>query len=268
MAQLELRRTVTQLENSIDDLRGYEDLLEKYQRSLEASFATVAAESITDSLTDLKNRRAFEVQLESEHLRSERYGTELALAILDLDQFKSFNDTFGHPVGDDVSRTVARLLEAGACTTDFVARFGGEEFVVLFPNTSVDAAHVIAERLRKSLDVHQWEHRDVTVSIGVAGWSADLAGPEDLVALADRALYRAKQEGRNRVIAAAAVAENTTRSPITLVPSVDHDRLGTEAEPEELTRVADGSGISFVFDDTASREREAPHSVDRDEAGV
>ena len=124
------------------------------------------------------------------------------------------------------SRAVARLLEEEARTTDFVARFGGEEFAVIFPNTSVDAAHVIAERFRKALSAHAWEHRDVTVSIGVAEWSPDIAEPEALISLADKALYRAKQEGRNMVVAVHPVHEDRAgrRSKITLLPATGPGR--------------------------------------------
>jgi diguanylate cyclase (GGDEF)-like protein len=126
--------------------------------------------------------------------------------MIDLDHFKLVNDTFGHPVGDEVLRNTARVLQREARTVDIVARFGGEEFVVVLPETGEEGAVAVAERIRVRIAEQAvlpgpgYDSARVTASIGVAVVpSSDVSGAEDLIALADQALYRAKAAGRNRV---------------------------------------------------------------------
>ncbi|HEY6830180.1 MAG TPA: GGDEF domain-containing protein, partial [Gemmatimonadaceae bacterium] len=130
---------------------------------------------------------------------------QFAAIVVDVDSFKEFNDRYGHQIGDDCLRRIAAMLRASLRrTSDRIARMGGEEFAVLLPQTSLEDAYTIAERMRKSVAELRIPHADspsgnvVTISAGVAG-SSGATSPEDLLAEADRALYRAKAAGRNRV---------------------------------------------------------------------
>ena len=169
--------------------------LEKLNNHLEA-FAT------TDGLTGLKNHRMFQEQLAKEYDRASRYKVTFSLVLLDVDNFKAFNDTFGHPAGDAVFKQVAQLLQGIARTSDFVARYGGEEFVVILPEISQEGALYIAERLRKAIEGASWPQRTVTASFGVCTFNENIASAADILEDADRALYASKHQGRNRVTAA------------------------------------------------------------------
>jgi diguanylate cyclase (GGDEF)-like protein/PAS domain S-box-containing protein len=177
----------------------YEQEVDRYRRHLEEANARLEELATTDVLTGLKNRLVFEQRLDEEFRRSARYRIPLALLMIDVDHFKAFNDTFGHPAGDDVLRTVARVLKVNSRLTDLPARYGGEEFVVLLTNTDPEGAVASAERVRRAVEMAAWSERPVTVSVGVANYSHDMVGPMVLVAAADKALYRAKAGGRNRV---------------------------------------------------------------------
>ncbi len=201
MAQLDLRRLVRDLESSVRERDTYQSLLEDYQRQLEESLASATARSLTDPLTGVNNRRAFEERLAEELQRNRRSGTTLSLALIDVDHFKSYNDTLGHSAGDAALERLAATLVDTSRSTDFVARYGGEEFAVLLPNTDAEGGYILAERFRKAVECAQWPHRAMTVSIGVATSAAAIA-PDELITTADEALYRAKERGRNRVVAA------------------------------------------------------------------
>lgn len=160
--------------------------------------------AIRDGLTGLFNHRHFQELLQSEYLRAERYQQPLSCMMLDLDHFKSINDTYGHPFGDEVLKAVAATLAGVARQVDVIARYGGEEFVAILPNTDLEGALKLAERIRDEISAQpfQFEEQSVqlTVSIGVAT-SDDrrVTGERDLVKQADAALYQAKWQGRNRV---------------------------------------------------------------------
>ena len=153
-----------------------------------------------DDLTGLNNRRSFQERLEFEFERAIQYQTPLSVIMLDVDQFKNYNDSFGHPAGDKVLKTVARLMYANARSADFSARYGGEEFIIITPCTQ-EVSLVIAERLRSAIELADWPHRPVTASFGVATINSELTSPrpESLVVAADDALYSSKTSGRNRV---------------------------------------------------------------------
>ena len=155
----------------------------------------------TDGLTGLLNRRSFNAQLEARLREAQRYRKPLSLLLLDIDLFKKVNDGFGHPAGDAVLRGVARVVQSQARGTDMVARYGGEEMALVLPETDASGARVIAERIRSAVAQarHQTEQGalQVTLSIGVATWPSTDA--DVLLEHADKALYRAKQGGRNRV---------------------------------------------------------------------
>ncbi len=173
-------------------------------RSLE--FGRVRATAERDALTGLYNRRAFDRRLANEEIRFERYRHPLALLILDIDHFKAVNDTHGHEAGDQVLRSVADILANAVRDVDIVARFGGEEFVALLPETSLPAAVDVAERLRAAVEdtVVAWRGSSIPVraSIGVSACPECVSGTDELMRSADAALYLAKTEGRNRVAAA------------------------------------------------------------------
>jgi diguanylate cyclase (GGDEF)-like protein len=172
---------------------------------LEDSNAKLAALSSTDGLTGINNRRGFDAALESEWRRAARNGYPLALAMLDVDHFKAYNDHYGHQAGDQCLRTVADLIAAhGRRTSDLVARYGGEEFSLLAPATDAEHAMAIArgicdELARLALPHAKSPYGVVTISIGVATAMPDEAYSwTTLIEKSDRALYRAKQDGRNR----------------------------------------------------------------------
>jgi len=119
--------------------------------------------------------------------------------MMDLDHFKSLNDTYGHPVGDEVLRKVADLISTNVRPADFAARYGGEEFAVILPNTEEEGAVILAERIRKAIQNYAWSYRPITASFGVATVDPETNDPETLKRLADNALYDSKHEGRNRV---------------------------------------------------------------------
>jgi diguanylate cyclase (GGDEF)-like protein len=162
--------------------------------------------SITDALTGLFNRRYFDSRFANEVKRAVRYKTPLGVLLIDLDHFKEVNDRYGHRMGDTVLRNVGGILAGGLRGTDSAARYGGEELVVVLTQTSVPGARDAAERLRQQIAeaVHTVAGvtTQITASFGLAtsDGHATVAECSDLVARADRALYRAKAEGRNRVV--------------------------------------------------------------------
>lgn len=159
--------------------------------------------ALSDPLTGLANRRAFDEAITREVARTARLCRPLSLLVLDLDRFKQVNDTYGHPTGDDVLNGLATLLARVCRRGDLPARLGGDEFAVLLPHTGLDQALLVAERIRRAVEsapLGRTSPVAVTVSIGSASvLSPEQGGPESLVARADAALYRSKSLGRNRV---------------------------------------------------------------------
>ncbi|MBI5189237.1 MAG: diguanylate cyclase [Nitrospirae bacterium] len=161
--------------------------------------------SMTDGLTGLYNSRYLYTKIEEEMVRARRYGHPLTLFMLDLDHFKDYNDEYGHLSGDDALRTIARVLRKNSRETDTVARYGGEEFSVILPETDIEKAATLAERIRAAVEAELMDPGEgrpkthITVSIGVASMTEYVRKPEELVRMADSALYDAKAGGRNRV---------------------------------------------------------------------
>ncbi len=155
--------------------------------------------SVTDALTGLLNRRYIEERLMEETKRSNRHGFPMSFMMLDVDQFKSYNDSFGHPAGDEALKIVGSVIRDTLRGADVAARFGGEEFAILLPQTIAEEAITIAERIRSNIEETDFPHRRVTLSIGVASCSAELCSAKNIVSAADKALYGAKHGGRNRV---------------------------------------------------------------------
>jgi diguanylate cyclase (GGDEF)-like protein len=171
--------------------------------------------ALTDPLTGLLNRRAFEVRIHEEAARSARQGAPLSMLALDIDHFKRVNDRFGHPTGDAALVSIGRVIEQTARQGDVVARVGGEEFSVLLVGADLDAAATVAERIREAVEtVSHGDIGKLTISIGVAGLSLDGEAPAvTLQRDADRVLYVAKETGRNRVVSCGAELELRAREP-------------------------------------------------------
>jgi diguanylate cyclase (GGDEF)-like protein len=161
--------------------------------------ARLGQQNLTDALTAVPNRRAYDQKLSEEFSRAKRTGTALSLLMIDIDLFKLYNDTFGHPAGDAALQSVARVLQASLRPYDFLARYGGEEFVIILPATELADAIAVAERVRGLVANSDFPHRKFTVSIGVAKLDLD-RGVKALVQAADNGLYRAKASGRNKVM--------------------------------------------------------------------
>jgi diguanylate cyclase (GGDEF)-like protein len=172
----------------------------------------VSEQAVTDELTGLSNNRRFRELISKEAARAERFGHELSLIMLDIDDFKQINDTYGHLQGDEVLRMVGRVLHLESRGVDEPARYGGEEFAVALPETGLDGALELAERIRVRIEVEDVSRGDgaaavrVTASVGVASMPGSADGGEALIAAADAALYEAKRAGKNRVVAGAPAA--------------------------------------------------------------
>jgi two-component system, cell cycle response regulator len=180
-----------------------QDELKKKNRQLEDMLSRVESLAIMDPLTGLYNRRRFETIFSSEFKRAARYQLPLSLLMIDIDHFKNVNDTYGHQEGDTVLRELAQVVQSTIREVDTPARWGGEEFVVLSPNTTRENGLRAAERVRKAVANHAFTGigvKKITVSIGVAGIPApDLDSRDKLIHAADLAMYGAKKNGRNRV---------------------------------------------------------------------
>jgi diguanylate cyclase (GGDEF)-like protein len=159
----------------------------------------------TDSLTGLYNRRYFFYLAEQEINRAKRYQLPLSIIIIDIDKFKNINDNFGHNVGDDVLKITTKTIMSYLRSTDYCGRFGGEEFVILLPNTDQTGAKITAERIRQELAkmkmIAGGNSVSITASFGVASYSPGNDEIDTIIQQADQALYIAKRQGRNRVIA-------------------------------------------------------------------
>ncbi|OPX18495.1 hypothetical protein BXT86_00865 [candidate division WOR-3 bacterium 4484_100] len=160
--------------------------------------------SLTDGLTKIANRRHFDLMLENEFRKARGYSRPVSLAMIDLDDFKKFNDRYGHPAGDKLLIHIAQLLKKSIRDTDFVARYGGEEFSIIFPETDQSPALRVAERVRKAvknnpLQIKELGSKGITISIGVATYPVNAFSPHELIQNADKALYRAKKLGKDRV---------------------------------------------------------------------
>ena len=178
---------------------GFEKTAQEQLEQLNDLNQKLEAQATVDGLTNLKNHRKLQEELTTQFHQSVRYGNELSVILLDVDYFKRYNDTYGHPAGDAVLKQLGQILQVSARRTDCVARYGGEEFAIILPHTDLPGALVIAERFRVLVESATWPHRAITISIGVSTLSLTTKTELQLVTEADQALYRSKRWGRNRV---------------------------------------------------------------------
>ena len=175
-------------------------------------YQRVSNASIRDGLTDLYNHRSLQEILRGEVERAERRNESFAVLFMDIDRFKSFNDTYGHQEGDQVLITVADVLTSNCRSADLVGRYGGEEFMVIAPDITRKRATMLGERLRRAIAEQEFifdgEHVTVTFSVGIAMYPEDAQDPEALLALADQGLYRAKRQGGDCIVIHDSVLEN------------------------------------------------------------
>jgi diguanylate cyclase (GGDEF)-like protein len=191
--------TVTALVGYLRDVRL--ELMAVHQNLIETQEA-LRFQAEHDVLTGLHNRRYFDGRLNSEHARARRYAQPLSVVLLDIDRFKQINDLYSHAVGDRVLQEIGRILQAGLREVDCVARYGGEEFALCLASTSPEGATTLCERLRVSIETHDWETIQAGLRVTVSGGicSEPTQGPpERMVSVADRRLYMAKEAGRNRI---------------------------------------------------------------------
>jgi diguanylate cyclase (GGDEF)-like protein len=167
-------------------------------------FQEVERLSEIDGLTGVRRRGAFDKKISEELVRAKTFKTTFGLMLLDIDHFKSLNDRYGHPFGDQVLKRLGAVLNSLVYDTDFVARYGGEEFAIVLPRAEPSGALRKAEAIRAAIEAELFsagfEELRVTVSIGLSYFPRDASTPEELVARADAALYAAKSAGRNRVV--------------------------------------------------------------------
>jgi two-component system cell cycle response regulator len=193
---------VARVRTQVRRKRFADTLREAVQNSMELA--------ITDPLTGLHNRRYLDSHFGALFDEAAARGRQISVLLLDIDRFKAINDSYGHDAGDEVLREFAVRVRAHTRGIDLLARYGGEEIVVAVPDTAVDGAEAVAERIRERIEATPFPiHRGtraipVTVSIGVAARQAGDTAAGEMLKRADLALYRAKQDGRNRVVAAAA----------------------------------------------------------------
>jgi diguanylate cyclase (GGDEF)-like protein len=195
-----IENQISQLLKSITDKQTREKLLE-LKMSMNRMVTKLDRLANRDRLTKLYNRRYFDEELDKEFERSARYKYSISLFMIDIDNFKKINDTYGHQKGDQVLSSIAAIVTGKMRLNDLVARYGGEEFVVILPEASSDNSANIAEKIRRQIETDSKEKTglQVTVSIGCASRNKNDT-PESLIKKADKALYEAKKNGKNRVV--------------------------------------------------------------------
>jgi len=183
----------------ISELKGMQNELSEAHAELSLAHRELERTAVTDVLTKIYNRAKLDQVLRDENQRKNRYSTPLSLILLDIDRFKSVNDTHGHMVGDSVLMETADIMRKHIRNTDTLGRWGGEEFLIICPNTDLENAKIVAEKLRSALDDHIFDVvESCTGSFGVALFGAE-EDSDSVLRRADEALYRAKERGRNRV---------------------------------------------------------------------
>lgn len=211
------RQALKKVMEEMEERQKAQAELVKYAEELQKLNRYLKEQAIRDGLTGLFNHRYFYQVLRRDFLLADRHRSDIGCILIDLDHFKSINDSYGHPCGDLVLKEVAYLIRDEVRSTDLVARYGGEEFAVLLPHTALAGAKVIAEQIRIRIEKHTFWHDScplrITASLGISSRDTHLPNlPEELLAFADKALYRAKATGRNRVMEYSATENDETFS--------------------------------------------------------
>ena len=244
-------------------------VLLKLQRALVRKLFELTRIASTDELTGLRNRRYFDEHLEAAIARARADRATLSLIMIDVDLFKSFNDTYGHPSGDRVLKVVATLISGQAGQDDFAVRLGGEEFALLLPRVDEAGAIRVAETIREQTERFPWPQGMITVSLGASSIAAHTGGAEELLEQADIALYYCKRHGRNR----SAHFRDLPRAADGIVPSpptgphVDSNRRGKcrdipqESEPGPTgTAASDAQSWTHLTSNPHELREESPWS--------
>lgn len=207
MPTMNLDEALAMLEGTMSELRDAEAQLKVCQAQLDEMNMLVFEQSATDTLTGLKNRTAFDRIMNQQSARTGRTQAPLALLMVDVDKLHAYNEEFGRHGGDEVLQQVAQALKTHARAYDYVVRYQDDEFAVVLPDTEIEGAKVVAERVRSSVKAIRWRHRGMTVSIGVAGGAGNVTAAnslddvQTLTARAITALQVAKSKGGDRVVA-------------------------------------------------------------------
>jgi diguanylate cyclase (GGDEF)-like protein len=194
---------VSQLRSSHNKTQAALRTLQEQHQAFRRQHDTLARLSVTDGLTELNNHRYFQDQLQLEIKRMARTGEGLSMLIIDIDDFKKLNDSYGHSAGDEFLKQLARILKESLRDTDLLARYGGEEFVIITPGTELEGADILVEKLRMKVRETSFivddsmRPRRMTISLGVAPYGRSRT---ELFTAADAALYRAKTAGKNCVV--------------------------------------------------------------------
>jgi diguanylate cyclase (GGDEF)-like protein/PAS domain S-box-containing protein len=190
----------------LTERKNTQQQLENYSQKLDKALSDMANQAHTDSLMNIDNRRAFDKKIEIEIYTAMRNKSSLSLLVLDVDNFKEYNDKYGHPAGDNLLRQIGKILNLRKRLSDSPARIGGDEFAIILPGSDKKGALLIGERILKSIDDYKWEHKPIKVSIGlstlnfaigVIGDVKDLS--TQIISEADQALYRSKKAGKHQV---------------------------------------------------------------------
>lgn len=200
----ETRRQAREVSQLNSQLISMQEELQRSYHELEEKNRLLHEQATTDCMTGLANHRAFQQALRAQTSQALRHRLPLSLLMIDVDHFKKYNDSFGHPAGDEALHTIGELIRNETRSEDVPARYGGEEFAVLLPYTDLNAAAEVGERIRAATATTRFEHAPLTISVGVAALHLSGVDANSLVDAADNALYSAKQAGRNRVVCAPA----------------------------------------------------------------
>lgn len=188
-----------------ESLNTMVESFQKEHAELEEANKKLADASVIDGLTGLYNHYHFQEMVDSEYRRARRYDLPLSLLMIDIDNFKLINDTYGHPFGDFVLKELARIINASIRDTDITSRYGGEEFTVILPNTTLDGSYAVAEKLRQTVADHVFKQGDfivrLSLTVGISALAEEgINTKDDLVKHADEAMYEGKMKGKNMVV--------------------------------------------------------------------
>ena len=194
-----IRHDITELEETKEQLRNINRAMKNKVDELYSMTSSLEEKANKDNLTGIANRDGFEESFSLEIKRARENNLPLSLMLFDIDHFKSVNDTYGHQAGDNILIEMASIVSSNIKSNDMFARWGGEEFILLMPNTTLEGAFSLSEKLRRMIEAHHFSYTDsITASFGVAEFQAD-DNKTSLFQKADDALYAAKKNGRNRV---------------------------------------------------------------------